>query len=1129
MVENLKFSFALCIYVADSLSQAHDTLIWLFLLRSLQLSSEFLLYALLSLAVIRCLLILQAPVDFDDTTSWEYLFKVYWIYLKEKEALTLDELIRASNPWKIRELKNVATFQRKAHDTYVSNSGLDLEANTSKRRKIRKQQQPLIMNSQIIDKAASNKVSGLLGQPAWASKELLEFVAYVKNGDMSSVSEFDVQTLLLDYIKNHNLRDPRQKCQIICDKRLENLFGKERVGHFEMLRLLEIHFKKESSVIRGVAMSPLSGLLKEELTVDTQTPCRDTRQQSRRNKDDRGRQINLDAFAAIDIHNINLIYLKRGFLETLMVDAEKFHDKVVGSIVRIKLSSNNQKQDMHRLVRIIGTSKATKLYKIGEQMESLMLKILNLNKVEDVRIDAISDQEFSEDECRRLRQSIKLGLVERMTVGEIQEKAMALQAVRVSNWLETEIRKLNHLRDLASERGHLKKLRDFVEKIEVLKTPEERQRRIHSIPEVHADPRMDPSYGSDDDSVEVDMKRQDGALTPRYSTSFSNSMELISPCRAGDISKDDIYRTLKATDLDGECKRRDSEKSKAVKVEGPLGTHEASGETERGDTTSRVLEPESRTDSCVVSGNLGVATIGSSSQADSGPPKETSGGMSVVSDVSDLEKIWYYLDPSGKVQGPFCILQLRKWDSNGLFPNDLKVWRRNETCNQSILLNDALKKQQSSEPHFQQCSNFQSGDEAKIDDEEVYSTGVMNSNSVTSGMSNQTNEECSKSNLTEIVSTPEAIKPSVNCYSSQPDSHGHGNRVQSSVQFLKAQLIESLFNIEEPSSDATVEGSPEMMHVNLKSESCHPSNAISVSDNVAAESQAVKSGTPSPDAGVSHSETRLHIASERTEASDLPGSTSDSIHENPKDLHMYSDLHGKSNVCKDFSASCGTGYGAIKVSDVPASLPKTQNKDKIFPDFIDQHCTVNSLEQNSGLDGTVSGQKVDNDQMKGQDAENIHFISLNVPRGGPDISWTAASEITGFDPPSTSPQPATDCLKTPITESESVPTSDMLGQDSVISWNNIFGGELHLPDVADEWGWQPIELNTLGDESVSDLLSEVEAMESLKGMSFPTSEMDCADDECFSPLGGLSLNLDLRINDSLSSTLDLHAHQHFST
>ncbi|CAF2157150.1 unnamed protein product [Brassica napus] len=40
-------------------------------------------------------------VDFDDQGSWEYLFKIYWVSLKEKLSLSLDDLTKARNPWKI--------------------------------------------------------------------------------------------------------------------------------------------------------------------------------------------------------------------------------------------------------------------------------------------------------------------------------------------------------------------------------------------------------------------------------------------------------------------------------------------------------------------------------------------------------------------------------------------------------------------------------------------------------------------------------------------------------------------------------------------------------------------------------------------------------------------------------------------------------------------------------------------------------------------------------------------------------------------------------------------------------------------------------------------------------------------
>lgn len=41
-------------------------------------------------------------------------------------------------------------------------------------------------------------------------------------------------------------------------------------------------------------------------------------------------------------------------------------------------------------------------------------------------------------------------------------------------------------------------VRDCVKKLKILKTPEERERRLRAIPEVHSDPKMNPDYESDD-------------------------------------------------------------------------------------------------------------------------------------------------------------------------------------------------------------------------------------------------------------------------------------------------------------------------------------------------------------------------------------------------------------------------------------------------------------------------------------------------------------------------------------------------------------------------------------------------------------------------------------------------------
>lgn len=47
-----------------------------------------------------------------------------------------------------------------------------------------------------------------------------------------------------------------------------------------------------------------------------------------------------------------------------------------------------------------------------------------------------------------------------------------------------------------------------MESLQLLRTPEERRRRLEDIPEIHADPKMDPDYESEDNDSENDSNKQ---------------------------------------------------------------------------------------------------------------------------------------------------------------------------------------------------------------------------------------------------------------------------------------------------------------------------------------------------------------------------------------------------------------------------------------------------------------------------------------------------------------------------------------------------------------------------------------------------------------------------------------------
>ncbi|XP_006356383.1 zinc finger CCCH domain-containing protein 19 isoform X2 [Solanum tuberosum] len=646
----------------------------------------------------------DGPIDFDDKSSFEYLFKDYLMDLKAKLSLSSDEIADAKSPRKGADVsaskQELSQAQRDNNDDGGSGSDASidtLEASKTKRRKLRKRSKSVRKEEDATTMAVTiSEGFSTAGTTEWASKELLEFVKHMKSGDTSVLSQFDVQALLLEYIKTNKLRDPRRKSQIICDSRLERLFGKARVGHFEMLKLLESHFlmKEDSQIddVQGSVVDTEFNQFEADANADTPTKGVKDRKRKRKKGENRGPQSNLDEYAAIDVHNISLIYLRRKLVEDLLEENDKFHEKVVGTFLRIRISGNVQKQDLYRLVQVVGTSKAAEPYKLGKRTTDIQLEILNLNKTEVLSIDTISNQDFTEEECKRLRQSIRCGLINRPTVGDILDKAMEIHAARVNEWLESEISRLSHLRDRASEKGRKKELRECVEKLQLLKTPDERHRRLEEVPEIHADPKMDPSYESEDeDSENAFMRSRDSSLNRR-------GRGPVSP-RSNFSPKDSWGAAGKFSSKNFELNRSSSGKNVLSRSED--GVHSGGGLNEDAWIEGRDKETESmnmdKPTSAAISEPMGrnsqfLSRMESFSGASSVSSPATLQGKVAESSIkiNEAEKVWNYKDPSGKIQGPFSLVQLRKWSNTGYFPADLKIWRSSNKQEESILLTDAL-------------------------------------------------------------------------------------------------------------------------------------------------------------------------------------------------------------------------------------------------------------------------------------------------------------------------------------------------------------------------------------------------------------------------------------------------------
>jgi SWIB/MDM2 domain/Plus-3 domain len=309
------------------------------------------------------------------------LFKLYWVELKENLSLTIEELKNAKERWDPNVVSSSKT--ESTDDSYDAYSDLDASSDGSsgrhkkgnrgrKRRrkssksstsgsgrpaqKAQKTQKTQIARDLTPSKEIEIQVMPFPEGTEWATPDMLEFVGHMRDGNKSYVSQYDVQALVLDYIKKNNLRDPRKKSQIVCDHKLLRLFGKPRVGHFEMLKLIEMHFlvKETPQAIANDGNNLNLGQVENGEHGGVMQKSVLDRRRKRKKFPDMSVNVNIGDYAAIDVHNIDLVYLRRGLMEELIDDVEKFKEKVVGAFVRIRIPGVVQKQDMYRLVKVVG-------------------------------------------------------------------------------------------------------------------------------------------------------------------------------------------------------------------------------------------------------------------------------------------------------------------------------------------------------------------------------------------------------------------------------------------------------------------------------------------------------------------------------------------------------------------------------------------------------------------------------------------------------------------------------------------------------------------------------------------------------------------------------------------------------
>ncbi|CAL0332636.1 unnamed protein product [Lupinus luteus] len=314
----------------------------------------------------------------------------------------------------------------------------------------------------------------------WGSTSLIRFLQSIGRDTSNVMSQSEVTNIVNEYVKQNNLIHATKKKRIMCDQRLHLLFGRKSIGRLKVGDLLEPHFVENRDKSDDDIFFNSDDDEEEEDALRTcQTP-KSANSERKSQPKKLAREKPRSCFAAIVPFNIKLVYLRKSLVEELLKDPETFETKVVGGFIRIKCDPNDYLQkNSHQLLQVTGVNKGSGI------TGGILLEISGFFK--DVSIKMLSDDNFSEEECKDLHQRVKDGLVKRPMIVDIEQTARALHEDMTKHWLARELTMLQNLIDRANEKGWRRELYEYLQKREKLQSPVEQERLLHEIPQAIAE------------------------------------------------------------------------------------------------------------------------------------------------------------------------------------------------------------------------------------------------------------------------------------------------------------------------------------------------------------------------------------------------------------------------------------------------------------------------------------------------------------------------------------------------------------------------------------------------------------------------------------------------------------------
>ncbi|XP_020239582.1 uncharacterized protein At5g08430 [Cajanus cajan] len=312
----------------------------------------------------------------------------------------------------------------------------------------------------------------------WGSTSLIWFLESIGRDTTNQIAQSEVANIILEYVKQNGLFHKTKKKRIECDERLHSLFGRKSISRLKINDLLESHFAENCE---GSSDDILFDSDEDEIALATcettpRTAPSEWRSQPRKPVFEKPRS----CFAAVVPANIKLVYLRRSLVEDLLKDPQTFESKVVGSFIRIRCDPNDYLQkNSHQLLQVKGMKKSSEVN--GE------IHLQASGFIKDIRIPMLSDDNFSEEECKDLCQRVKDGLVKRPMIVDMEQTARVLHEDMTKHWLARELTLLQNLIERANEKGWRRELDEYLRRREKLQSPDEQERLLHEFPQVISD------------------------------------------------------------------------------------------------------------------------------------------------------------------------------------------------------------------------------------------------------------------------------------------------------------------------------------------------------------------------------------------------------------------------------------------------------------------------------------------------------------------------------------------------------------------------------------------------------------------------------------------------------------------